>query len=336
MKNSRIFALDGARGIAAFCILLFHLLGAKYGYLSQLFIAVDFFFVLSGFVLAPAVSCVNNSSDALKFLTARFVRIFPMVFSVIAFTATYDLIVMGKHWLFKQPSTDPIVLSLPVLTISFLMLQLFYKPAILVNYPIWSLSAEWVVNLFIAACNVFTMKGKYISLAIGLLLLAVSGVIESDLINQIGRAMWGFSVGLIVFDFRDRLYEYRKLIASLLFSLVPIYFLIPILGNFQALVSVWPFSAIIIYLYNAKTSKNQSRVFAVMGKYSYGFYLWHYPMLSLIGILIEFLNLESTATYTIPLQIALCTALSIVATKVSLILFEQPLRKFWSNKAKLI
>ena len=60
MKPSRMYALDEARGFAAFCILLFHIIGSRIPAFGNLYIAVDFFFVLSGFVLAPAVAQVRD------------------------------------------------------------------------------------------------------------------------------------------------------------------------------------------------------------------------------------------------------------------------------------
>jgi peptidoglycan/LPS O-acetylase OafA/YrhL len=73
------------------------------------------------------------------------------------------------------------------------MLQILYKPAVLVNYPIWSLSAEWIVNIVVALTQVLTRKSKQLSLIVGAGLIIVSGVYESELINQLGRALWGFS-----------------------------------------------------------------------------------------------------------------------------------------------
>jgi len=336
MENNRIFALDGARGIAAFCVLLFHVLGSRYVNLSYLYIAVDFFFVLSGFVLAPALSRVSNFKDVWNFLLKRFVRIFPMVLAIILFTAAYDLIVMVKHWFLDEPQTDTIVLSLPIIVISVLLLQVFYKPAILVNYPIWSLSAEWVVNIMIATCNVFLKNGKYWSLIVGFGLVTISGVNGSELMNQVGRALWGFSVGLVICEFRDRLIIYRKTMALIISLITPIYFLVPLLGNFQALFSIWSFAATIIYLYKFDTSKRLSRVCAAMGEYSYGFYLWHFPMLSTTGIILTSARLNPDSFQSIALQIILCSVLSVVATKLSLIVFEKPIKNLWIKRSKLI
>lgn len=321
MEKSRILALDGARGVAAFCVLLFHVLGSKFIYLSYLYIVVDFFFVLSGFVLSPAVSRVYNYLEAQKFLISRFVRIFPMVFAVITFTAAYDLIVIAKHWLFNEPSSDLIILNIPPFLFSILMLQVFYKPAILVNYPIWSLSAEWLVNIFIAFCSIFLTRGKYLSLVFGLGLIITSEVIESELINQIGRAMWGFSIGLVLFEFRDRLSRFRRSTVSIILLIAPIYFSVPVLGNFQAIFSILPFAASILYLSNSTVPKSASKVYAFMGKYSYGFYLWHFPMLSFTGIALNAFKPNTNESYSVALQISLCSVLSIFATKVSMVIF---------------
>jgi peptidoglycan/LPS O-acetylase OafA/YrhL len=259
-----------------------------------------------------------------------------MVLAVILFTAAYDLIVILKHWFLGETQTETIVLSLPIVVISILMLQVFYKPAILVNYPIWSLSAEWVVNIVIAICNVFSKNGKYWSLIAGFGLVTTSGVNGSELMNQVGRAMWGFSVGLVIFEFRDQLFIYRKTTVFIISLITPIYFLVPLLGNFQALFSVWSFAAAIIYLYKFDTSKRLSRICAALGEYSYGFYLWHFPMLSTTGIILTSAHLNPDSFQSIVLQIILCSVLSVVATKLSQIVFEKPIRNLWIKRSKLI
>ena len=336
MKPSRRLGLDGARGFAAFCILLFHVVGTHINSLSHLYIAVDFFFVLSGFVLAPAVARVRDFTDARRFLVTRFIRIFPMVLAIVLFTATYDLVVVVKHLSLGEPTTSPIILGVPTLLISLLMLQIFYSPAILVDYPVWSLSAEWVANIGVTLIQVLTIKAKYISLAVGAFLIIVSAASESELLNQLGRALWGFSFGLIAFNLVDEYSRYRKFVFPISLLLVPIYFEASNLGEYESLFSVWPFMAWILILAKLNTSKKASKLLSLAGKYSYGFYLWHFPILSLIGFFLNQLKFDSTSTLRLVLEITLTSILSILATKASLAFIEEPIRRYWSNKSKMV
>jgi peptidoglycan/LPS O-acetylase OafA/YrhL len=331
-----MYSLDGARGFAAFCILLFHVVGTRINAFSHLYIAVDFFFVLSGFVLAPAVARVKDFTEARRFLVSRFIRIFPMVLAIVLFTATYDLVIIVKHWSVGEPTTSPIILSIPTLLISLSMLQIFYSPAILVDYPVWSLSAEWVANIGVTLIKVLSVKAKYMSLAVGAVLIIASVACKSELLNQLGRALWGFSFGLIAFDLHDNYPSHRKIMIPISLLLAPIYFGASHLGGYESLFSVWPFAAWILILAKLNSSTKTSKFLSLAGKYSYGFYLWHFPILSLIGFFLNQVKFNSTSTLRILLEIALTSMMSILATKVSLTFIEEPIRRHWGNKSKMV
>ena len=326
MQISRLYMLDGARGIAAFCILLFHVAPGEF---SNFYIAVDFFFVLSGFVLATSVSRISSLLSARKFLLSRFLRIFPMALAVYLYTAFYDLLLILKHWTLNEPQSPVIILSAPTLVFSFLMLQVFYEPAMLVDWPIWSLSAEWIANIFVSLVCIFTRKAKYIALLIGACLIGASSLFDSSTANQIGRALWGFSVGLIAFGFSERLLNYRKVTLAIFLSILPISFFLQNLGEIASLVTVWPFTAGIIFLSQVKTVPRLSRFCSQLGEFSYGFYLWHFPMLALVGFLIRTIGINETTLFGTLFLIVIGSILSIIATKISLVFLEQPIRRRW-------
>ena len=336
MKQPRMYALDGARGFAAFCILLFHVLGSRIPLFSHLYIAVDFFFVLSGFVLGSAIARVTNLKEARKFLISRFVRIFPMVLAIICFTCIYDLTIIGKQWFFEEPSTSPIILNIPTLVASVLMLQILYKPAVLVNYPIWSLSAEWIVNVAVTLTQVFTSKSRYLSLLIGASLIIVSGITGSELMNQLGRALWGFTIGLSLFALRCSFVEKHRTTIFISALLVPVYVVTPQLAGYHSLLSIWPFAACILILSKLNAPAIVSRFLANIGIYSYGFYLWHFPMLGISNFLLDYIQVDSLSISRIFFELALSSLLSILATKASLLVFEDPIRRYWQQKSQLI
>jgi hypothetical protein len=55
-------------------------------------------------------------------------------------------------------------------------------------------------------------------------------------------------------------------------------------------------------------------------------------MLSLAGILIKAMGLNVATFFGTLLLIVLGSILSIITTKISLVFFEQPIRKKWVNK----
>ena len=74
----RFVSLDGLRGIAAIAVMLFHV---SLGYMPGGSLAVDFFFCLSGFVIALAFGKrFANGLSFRAFAKARFARLYPMMF----------------------------------------------------------------------------------------------------------------------------------------------------------------------------------------------------------------------------------------------------------------
>ena len=76
----RFALLDGLRGIAAFAVILDH---TPPNFLGELipgrYLAVDFFFVLSGFVLAHAYGRrLEGGWSVFSFMRARVIRLYPL------------------------------------------------------------------------------------------------------------------------------------------------------------------------------------------------------------------------------------------------------------------
>jgi peptidoglycan/LPS O-acetylase OafA/YrhL len=69
--------IDGLRAIAVISVILFHL-----GYLSNGYLGVDIFFVISGYLITGLVynEVEENKFSVLKFYERRIRRIIPLVF----------------------------------------------------------------------------------------------------------------------------------------------------------------------------------------------------------------------------------------------------------------
>ncbi|MFM6980124.1 MAG: acyltransferase family protein, partial [Micrococcales bacterium] len=67
--------LDLLRGIAACAVMFYH--STNSAIFGGLYIFVDLFFVLSGFVLEPQLTAATNGSKSL-FIKRRIVRIWPL------------------------------------------------------------------------------------------------------------------------------------------------------------------------------------------------------------------------------------------------------------------
>src|ERR1700759_3427100 len=76
--------LDGLRGIAALAIVMFHFMEWVYtdysrNFIGHGFLAVDFFFCLSGFVIAYAYDDRITKMGMVEFFKSRLIRLHPLV-----------------------------------------------------------------------------------------------------------------------------------------------------------------------------------------------------------------------------------------------------------------
>ncbi len=83
-SKPRYEILDGLRGVAALLVIIFHLLetysrGPAYQIINHGYLAVDFFFVLSGFVIGYAYDDRWDRMSLTGFFKRRLVRLHPMV-----------------------------------------------------------------------------------------------------------------------------------------------------------------------------------------------------------------------------------------------------------------
>ena len=83
-EKPRYAILDGLRGVAAVIVVAFHLFetyskGPAYQILNHGYLAVDFFFVLSGFVIGYAYDNRWGKMSTLAFFKRRLIRLHPMV-----------------------------------------------------------------------------------------------------------------------------------------------------------------------------------------------------------------------------------------------------------------
>ena len=139
-------ALDALRGICAVMVVGFHLNAG--GHLRALFangyVGVDFFFVLSGFIIASAYggrirSWRNFASAALR----RVGRLYPLHLAVLAAWLVFVIVssVAAGHSAFRDK------FDLESLAENLLLIQGFTVHAESWNYTAWSISVELWVNL---------------------------------------------------------------------------------------------------------------------------------------------------------------------------------------------
>jgi peptidoglycan/LPS O-acetylase OafA/YrhL len=222
-------ALTSARGIAAWLVVLYHIRQSLppvpapvMAVLDKGYLAVDFFFVLSGFVIALAWRdriAAAGWRAVPAFLRRRFARVWPLhafvltggVGLAIALWAT------GRH----DPADFPFV-DLPL---HYLLIQNWGLAPLAWNEPAWSISAEAFAYL-VFPLLVFAAKparwpdAALIALAIGIAgshagILALKGmtVLGRDIpLLGVPRCLTGFAIGGILFELWQRHRGARRLL----------------------------------------------------------------------------------------------------------------------------
>ena len=177
----RFHSLDGLRGVCALSVLLFHAADLFHPgpVMPHGFLAVDMFFILSGFVIALNHERRLRDGQTLTcFLRARARRLLPVYWLGAAFNLAIFLW-MASAGYYPHDYTGTVVwLLVPLVTM--LMLPAFgapgdgYSPAML-NVT-WSLFVEWLVNIAYSAglfrCRTRTLM---VIVAVGWLAMAIAG-----------------------------------------------------------------------------------------------------------------------------------------------------------------
>lgn len=159
-SKPRYEILDGLRGMAAMIVVAYHLLETYYHSspeqpLNHGYLAVDFYFVLSGFVIGYAYDDRWDRMSVLNFFKRRLVRLHPMVILGS---------VLGAAFFYLQAcSAFPVIADTPwwmvlvVLLWAFTMIPMPQSMDIRgwaetnpLNGPAWSLQWEYLANILYA------------------------------------------------------------------------------------------------------------------------------------------------------------------------------------------
>ncbi|ALN73671.1 acyltransferase [Aureimonas sp. AU20] len=198
-QDTRFDALDGWRGVCAVMVIFLHAPIAgpigQLGFVRHSFLFVDFFFVLSGFVIAHAWGerLIVQKRWA-SFIQSRFWRVYPLHLAMLLVFLLFE--VLRVRGIPSEGGSTPIAL----LHNALLTHSLGFVPSLGWNYPSWSISAEFVSYLVFAALAVWLPRQLLFLLPViafgGLaFLLARLGHIEAHVDFGWLRCLAGFALG---------------------------------------------------------------------------------------------------------------------------------------------
>lgn len=213
MHTNRFETLDGWRGLAALAITFYHVpvvhaFRDMAGWKNLEFF-VDFFFVLSGFVICHAWGKrIATKNDAKTFMIRRFWRVWPLhivilgVFLAIECAEWLAVKTIGLS-LGEAPFTGPS--SIPSLLSNIVLMQsLNLHGTTTWNGPAWSISVEFWTYLAFALVMLFAAGRTWV-----MALVAASGALVIALFSPIwlfathdfglARALYGFFAGAVAY-----------------------------------------------------------------------------------------------------------------------------------------
>ena len=292
MNNNFISHLQSLRGIAAMIIVLHHQkslssLLAENDFMANSDLAVDFFFVLSGFVIALNYKNILFSQSILiSFIKKRFLRLYPLHFIMLII---YLILEFLKYQFEKETgfeANEPAfsTSNLSSFVSNLFLLQGLIDPELSYNEVSWSISFEFYTYILFAFF-VFFIRNKIIYFSLISLITFVSlfyvyklGLMDES--NRLGylRCSYSFFLGSLIYSINNKIRNINLSILEIPIFLITIYLFCYIPDTtFMPLIF-----AILILILNQTTNRSfikillNNKILIFLGKISYSIYMIHY------------------------------------------------------------
>lgn len=353
--------LDGLRGVAAVLVVMFHLLETfTHGdnskqIINHGYMAVDFFFVLSGFVIGYAYDDRWSKMSLGNFFKRRLIRLHPMIIMGM---------IVGAVTFYFQGGAFPMINEVPVWKMLLVMLigfTLLPVPPSLdirgwtemhpLNGPAWSLFFEYIANILYA---LFIRKFSNKVLAV-LVFIAGAALIHLAVTSQNGDIIGGWSIDptQLRIGFTRLLYPF---FAGLLLSriskpghikhaflwtslLLIVVLSIPKIGGsehvwlnglYDALVIIFVFPLIVFVGASGEVNgRYSSKINKFLGDISYPLYITHYPFIYMFMSWVEKNHISLTESFPVALLVLVVT---IALAYASVKLYDIPVRRWLSKR----
>lgn len=338
--------LDGLRGIAALAVVIFHFMEWAYtdyskNFIGHGFLAVDFFFCLSGFVIGYAYDDRITKMGVLEFFKSRLIRLHPLVIagSVLGLLAfLFDP--FGGHPELYSVSKTVLAFFCSILLIPFPVIADRGFNLFSFNAPSWSLFWEYAANV-VYAWGLFKVSQRHLLL---LTLLSASGIclVSYRSGNLLGgwsgptfwdggaRISYSFLAGLLVF--RSNWIIKSKLGFISLALLLFLAFIMPFSKwNWlcEPLMVLFYFPLIIALGAGATLAPDLRKICVFFGKISYPLYMTHYSVLWMFG---NYYATHKPGTVQLTAIIITGLILLVGAAYLVMMIYDIPVRKYLSNK----
>lgn len=341
--------LDGLRGVAAIAVVIFHFMefaepDYNKSFIAHAYLAVDFFFCLSGFVIAYAYDNRLKGIGLMSFFKLRLIRLHPLVIigSVLGLLAfVFD----PYSRLYQTYGTGKAIIMFltSCLLVPYPIVKERYFNLFHLNPPSWSLFWEYVANIFYALI-LFKLHNKIL----WILIFIAAGALcyEASKSGYLGvgwggdnitgggiRVFYSFLIGMM-------LYRLNWIIKSSIgFAPVAILLLAAFVVPYADKVNRFTDPLIVLIYFpflvalgaGANLTPKFSKVCKFLGEISYPLYMIHYPFLWLF---LSYMEAEKPTMDQMKVIIPIATLLLVTLAYLILKFVDIPIRNYFKNRIK--
>lgn len=338
MQKRNFSILDGLRGICALVVVFYHIETAQYSknaIFGSGYLAVDLFFLMSGFVVAHAYEeRLLGGMKISNFISNRAIRLYPTY--MLSTFIGLALAVLASFLAGDAERMDEAFISLPFALLAIPHLSADGLTWFPLAPPAWSLFYEVILNVVYAMLVRHLPVQRLAFVSASSLILLGMYVTSNGSVDGAGaiRSVFGISSGVLLYRiwnagyFRDKHYPiYLPLILTLLALVLPSEggwgtVTIPL-----CLGIVFP--GIILLSVQREPSQRSVEVFEYLGAISYPIYLLHWP------ILLAVRKAATISHISLVQQVILTMSATIVISAIALKFYDEPLRKILTNRKRI-
>jgi peptidoglycan/LPS O-acetylase OafA/YrhL len=350
-KKSYLYEVQGLRTLAALMVAFYHI------WFQRVSGGVDVFFVISAFFMALSLTKVDNLdwSSVSHYYMNTIRRVLPNTVIVIVFS-TVGLLMLSPSVVWRGEIFNAIGSALFVENLVLAFKSKNYLDQGLnssIFQQMWAISIQmqlyFTIPIIIYIVSVVCVqkridfKQTLLKVFILIFIFSLSYSVFRTSINQpftyydtLAR-VWEFSIGILLAMMLSKIRYSNKVSTSIgLFGLVVLVSFAAVFDvstqfpGYLALVPCLAACAVVISSSNGSTLPIiSSKIFIKLGDYSFGFYLWHWPLLTLYR---QYFGIDKISVIAGIVIIFSALFLSILSTKFA----EKPFRDSISLKASVI
>ena len=377
MKPTYLSTLTPLRGIAALLIVSVHfnlfvmplldpaLTSAHF----RLYLMVDFFFILSGFIMSHVYGNTFLKSwtkqEFWRYMSARFARIYPLHLITLGWVIVLYILLVNSQA--PLPNSTLRVFNPWAIPFHLTLTNAFFPESLTTwNLPAWSISVEWWMYLAfpfllkpIARGGAFFFLVSLALIALGYYALTIQSAAQLPDPDFVGyhipgsieayappfnmfRCLLGFVLGMITYQVYTRGWGQKWLKNGWLIPFIGL-ILLAFLHLVTDLLTVWAFPLLILVaVHNTGRAKRilEMRPFQRLGDWSYSIYMVHVPLI-FTALTVQTLTAPNgvpapppAPTYGIEPMMVCLVFMAIVVGLASLFyrFVEVPARKYLNSK----